>query len=123
MLKSKVLKSSGLYDEQFFMFYEDVDLCYRIHHLGLRIVSLPIAEIYHLEGRSYHSNPKHTNLVYGTRSYLYILNKYMGKLKRQICISLRTLSYRISIILFRNNSIASEVYVAMWNFLKEEKIF
>lgn len=39
-------------DENFFMYYEDVDLCFRIHKAGWRIVFVPDSLITHLGGRS-----------------------------------------------------------------------
>jgi GT2 family glycosyltransferase len=49
--KSIIDKISG-FDESFFMYYEEVDLCYRIKQYGWRIVFLPQACITHLGGRS-----------------------------------------------------------------------
>lgn len=49
--KSIIDKIDG-FDENFFMYYEEVDLCYRIKQYGWRIVFLPQACIAHLGGRS-----------------------------------------------------------------------
>lgn len=40
------------FNPSFFMYYEDTELCYRIHKLGCQIVSLPDAKIIHLSGGS-----------------------------------------------------------------------
>ncbi|MCW5946645.1 MAG: glycosyltransferase family 2 protein [Fimbriimonadales bacterium] len=44
-------KTQG-FDEQFFMYMEDVDLCYRAHELGFRVVYYPEAVVTHAIGRS-----------------------------------------------------------------------
>jgi len=46
------LDGSGLLDEDFFMHMEEIDLAWRIHLLGLRVVSVPGSVIYHLSGGS-----------------------------------------------------------------------
>lgn len=45
-------EATGGFDEQFFMYMEDVDLCYRAHQLGFRVVYLPNAVVTHAIGRS-----------------------------------------------------------------------
>jgi len=52
MVRRSVLEKLGGLDERFFMYFEDVDLCLRIHQSGLRLVYLPGAEIVHLVGQS-----------------------------------------------------------------------
>lgn len=52
MCKRDILDETGIFDERFFMYFEDNELCRRIRMKGLRVVSLPNAEIVHLEGKS-----------------------------------------------------------------------
>lgn len=47
VLRSKVVREVGLLDEQFFMYGEDVDWCYRIKSYGWRIVYYPRSVIHH----------------------------------------------------------------------------
>jgi hypothetical protein len=42
-----VLKEAGLFDEDFFLYMEEIDLQWRIHLLGYKIVYIPEAVIYH----------------------------------------------------------------------------
>ncbi|MBV6459012.1 MAG: N-acetylglucosaminyl-diphospho-decaprenol L-rhamnosyltransferase [Fimbriimonadaceae bacterium] len=42
----------GLFDEDFFMYCEDVDLCWRAHEAGLDVVYVPFGSITHAIGRS-----------------------------------------------------------------------
>jgi len=52
IIRRSVIDEVGSMDEGFFMYYEEVDLCYRIKRAGWRIVFLPDAVITHLSGRS-----------------------------------------------------------------------
>ena len=45
-------RPSGLLDERFFLYTEDVDFCAAIRARGRRILFTPAAEIIHLRGRS-----------------------------------------------------------------------
>ncbi|HEY0606098.1 MAG TPA: glycosyltransferase family 2 protein [Herpetosiphonaceae bacterium] len=47
VLRSEVVREVGLLDEQFFMYGEDVDWCYRIKSYGWRIVYYPRSVIHH----------------------------------------------------------------------------
>lgn len=51
-LRKEVLDKIGLFDEKFFMYAEEVDLCKRIKNAGYRIKIVPNAKIKHLEGKS-----------------------------------------------------------------------
>ena len=50
--RKSILELVGPMDEQFFMYYEEVDLCYRIKKAGWRVVYAPQSEIIHIGGSS-----------------------------------------------------------------------
>lgn len=52
LLPRKVIEVVGTFDERFFMYCEDVDLCYRITQGGFKLIYLPTAAIMHLKGQS-----------------------------------------------------------------------
>lgn len=52
MVRRSVLSSIGRFDADFFMNYEETELCLRIHRSGWDIYSVPSAQITHLEGRA-----------------------------------------------------------------------
>jgi GT2 family glycosyltransferase len=51
-LRMDALKTTGLLDEAFYMHMEEIDLCWRLHLSGYRIVSVPSSVIYHWGGFS-----------------------------------------------------------------------
>jgi len=52
MLRKEALDRVGLLDEHFFMYGEDLDLCYRIKKAGWKIYYVPYTEIIHFKGES-----------------------------------------------------------------------
>ena len=51
-IPSAVLKEVGLFDEEYFMYGEDLDLCYRIGKKGYKIYYYPEVHTIHLKGES-----------------------------------------------------------------------
>ncbi len=49
---SRVLDQVGLFDEGFFLYFEETDLCFRIHEAGFHGVYLPDAQAVHITGAS-----------------------------------------------------------------------
>ena len=50
--KKKIFEEVGLWDEDFFVYGEDVDLCWRVKKAGWRIVYVPGAKVLHYKGVS-----------------------------------------------------------------------
>jgi GT2 family glycosyltransferase len=57
MLRREAAAAAGLFDEGFFMYSEEVDLCRRVRAAGWRIVYLPSAVVVHHEGKSSERSP------------------------------------------------------------------
>lgn len=53
MIRSEVYNMLNGFSPDFFMYYEETDLCARIKELGYEIMSVPQAKIQHLEGGSF----------------------------------------------------------------------
>lgn len=52
MVKRTVLNITGGFSSDFFLYYEETDLCYRILNVGYKIFNIPEAKIQHLESKS-----------------------------------------------------------------------
>ncbi|HSX23598.1 MAG TPA: glycosyltransferase family 2 protein [Candidatus Saccharimonadales bacterium] len=50
LYRAKMLSEIGLFDEDFFAYYEDVDLSFRAQLAGWKVLYVPAAEAYHLQG-------------------------------------------------------------------------
>ncbi len=75
LARRDVLETVSGFDENFFLYSEDVDLCARIRATGARILFTPEVEIVHLLGRSVSKN--RDRVVYEShRSRLYFYEKH-----------------------------------------------
>lgn len=52
LIKKKVFDTIGLFDERFFLYYEDSDFCFRAKKAGFKIMYIPRALAYHENARS-----------------------------------------------------------------------
>jgi GT2 family glycosyltransferase len=77
--KDLVLKVGG-FDERFFMYYEEIDFCYRIKKAGYRIVFFPDVSIIHLGGKSTGQIPFRKKFM-AIRSLLRFFGKHRNKLE------------------------------------------
>lgn len=73
MAKRDFLLEINGFDEQFFMYFEDVDLCRRVRDAGKRVVREPAAKVVHFGGQSLKSDFKRKRLYYAAQDrYLQI---------------------------------------------------
>ena len=72
-IRREALDDAGLLDETFFMYGEDIDLCYRIKNSGWKIVYYGESEITHLKGAS--SKKQKSKLIYEFYRAMYIYYK------------------------------------------------
>lgn len=64
MLRRETLARVKGFDQAFFMYFEDVDLCRRIRHHGWKICYVPTVAITHLGGQSLQQNPAAQDAYY-----------------------------------------------------------
>ncbi|NTU79622.1 MAG: glycosyltransferase family 2 protein, partial [Chloroflexales bacterium] len=79
ILRRAVIDRVGLFDEQFFMYSEEVDLCYRLRKTGWKNYFLPDVEATHLWGGSAQRVPSKTFLRL-FRSRVQFFRKHYGRL-------------------------------------------
>lgn len=75
LARRAVLEAIGGFDEGFFLYEEDVDLCLRVREAGWRILYTPTAEVVHHLGRSMDQVPALARLEYH-RSHLRLYAKH-----------------------------------------------
>jgi len=72
MLRREVILETGMFDEQFFMYGEEVDWQWRIHKAGWRILCDPRAHVVHLVGQSTgQAKPRSIRNLWQSRLTLY----------------------------------------------------
>ncbi len=52
MMRSETAEKVGFMDARFFMYFEDVDWCWRVWENGLRVVYNPLVKVYHYHGKA-----------------------------------------------------------------------
>ena len=76
LARTEALLSVGGFDESFFLYCEDVDLCLRIRDQGYRVLFEPLAEVAHRRGGSTAAFPK-ARIEYH-RSHLRLYRKHLS---------------------------------------------
>lgn len=95
MIRKKMLEQIGLLDENFYIWYEEVDLCYRAKQKDWKILYYPNVSIIHQKGLSFSQvNPLKKQCIFN-RSMLYYFFKHKNFLQYFILLIL----YPISMIL------------------------
>ncbi len=83
MVRREAAERVGWLDEDYFLFLEETDWCFRIKKAGWRIYHCPEAEIYHLQGKSGESQRKRAKVEYYQSRYLFF-RKNRGQGSRAI---------------------------------------
>ena len=100
MVRTEVLKKVGLLYEPFFIYYEDVDLSFRIKNAGYDLGYTPASVIYHIAGMS-HKSTKKTAEGYvspkvhylNSRNHIWLLKKYTNLLHAPTVILYQSIYY------------------------------
>lgn len=85
-VRRDVAEKYGLFDPDFFMYYEDVEICYRYAKHGYKSVILPETGIVHLDGGSHKSSYRKVCMTSST--YILYLRKTLGLLEFVVAKSL-----------------------------------
>ncbi len=116
ILRAEALRAVGLFDERFFLYYEEVDLCRRLHAAGWQVWYWPLIGVTHLCGESSRTlseldyASKEAQVVkWRMRSMLLYYRKHHGA---QAWLSMRMELTHMRIIFLRNR----------WSRLPERRI-
>ena len=91
--------SLGGLDDRFFAHMEEIDLCWRMHLAGGRVVAVPQSTIYHLGGGSLPaSNPRKTYLNF--RNNLLLMHKNMPRREGRRMLFVRRLYDSLAFFMF-----------------------
>ncbi len=71
LLRATTLREVGLFDERYFLYFEDTELCHRMNLKGWKCLFVPDAQIEHLGSASTQDSRRHW------RSYYYIRNRFL----------------------------------------------
>jgi GT2 family glycosyltransferase len=118
LLPSTTLTNVGYFDENFHMYYEDMDLCRRVRNAGLEIFVIPSAKVWHKIARSSGGLDTPNERYWMARSSVRFFRKHAESIQKPVIIFWRSLSaLRTSIRLLTNNR--SDALKAYWSGLRD----
>lgn len=85
MVRRSVIETIGAFDEDYHMFFEDVDLCYRIKRNGWKIFYIPYAQIVHYGGCSVRQREK-----IGEEFYASLLKYFWKNHRKRVSYGVRS---------------------------------
>jgi len=80
IIRRDAIEQVGLLDEDYFLFLEETDWCYRMKRAGWKIYHVPQAEIYHFQGKGVEIEKKKARVEY-YRSRYHFFKKNRGGLQ------------------------------------------
>lgn len=89
MLERSLWEQLGGFDESFFMYAEETDLCYRVRKTGRRVLITPEASIVHLVGSGAAHSPK--RMLALTRGDMHLARKHFGPVRLAVFAMVRWL--------------------------------
>ncbi|MBI3485808.1 glycosyltransferase family 2 protein [Candidatus Daviesbacteria bacterium] len=99
LTRKKILDEVGFFDEDYFLYAEDIDLCFRIKKAGYKIFYVPDVKIIHMKGVSS-----------GIKSH----SQDVSSASKEIKIKSLNSFYQTMIIFYRKNLAASYPFFINW---------
>jgi len=98
MVRRTALDQAGPFDERFFLFFEEVDLCRRLKSAGWDIYFVPQARIIHYGGQSTGQNSRRTAWLFHRSRYKYF-RKHFGRGGEWLVRALMVVSFPWQLVL------------------------
>ena len=76
-IKKDLFQKLGGFDEKFFMYFEDEDLCKRARQTGYKVIYCPNFIVRHLGGKSFENKKEQKKYYYASQDYYF--QKHFGK--------------------------------------------
>jgi N-acetylglucosaminyl-diphospho-decaprenol L-rhamnosyltransferase len=110
LVRREAADEVGLFDEDFFMFSEETDWCYRFRQAGWKVYFFPGAEVVHVGGASHGGKLFAQNV----RGHLRFLAKHHGLHDAERARRLLLAGVRLRLLLFRGDRARSYREAAHW---------
>ncbi len=121
LIKRIVLKETGLFDPDFFMYFDEVDLCWRIWLSGYKVMFAADSIVYHASGSTASKLTHQNRMFFYTRNHLMVLikNYSLQQLSKAIAVSILYEMRNAALSLARRRPLVSLAIVKgfFWNWL------
>ena len=87
IVRKEAMEEVGFLDEDYFIFLEETDWCFRMHKKGWKVFHVPDARVFHLSGHSKKKNPCESQIEYYKSLYKFF-RKNRGTVS---CLTIRIL--------------------------------
>jgi GT2 family glycosyltransferase len=113
LVRREAIDQVGAFDEDFFVFSEDVDLCYRMQQAGWQVVFYPGAEFVHVGGTS--TQPQWTRMFREQlRGHLLFFAKHHGARDAERARRVILLGLRLRGVVYRGERRRTYAQAAAW---------
>lgn len=103
MMSRAVIEKVGLWDESYFLYWEDVDYSFRLAEAGIKILYVPEAKLWHKVNASTGSSSPLT-VYYSNRNRMYVMKKYKFPITAWIYFYLTRLIYLMKNVFMKNDN-------------------
>jgi N-acetylglucosaminyl-diphospho-decaprenol L-rhamnosyltransferase len=97
LARRAALEELGGFDEAYFMFAEDMDLCWRAHEAGWQVGYVPCVEVTHIEGVSRRRHPYKMALAHHRSALRFAVRTTSGWRRALLPLAAAVLSLRLAL--------------------------
>jgi GT2 family glycosyltransferase len=113
MVRRDALDRVGLLDEDYFLFLEETDWCYRMKRAGWKIYHVPQAEVYHFQGKSAEAEREKAKVEY-YRSRYHFFKKNRGSVQWFILLSGLMIRLLFELLMMTVASLVTFFAIKVW---------
>ncbi|MCP8309557.1 MAG: glycosyltransferase family 2 protein [archaeon] len=124
IMRRSILNEIGLLDPDYFIYYEETDLCWRAHLKGYRVVLIPSSMVYHRSSATMGEQINERILFMRRRNQIATLikNYELGNLVKYLSLFLgKSILYSIRLVFSRRIRLAYSIWRAIWWNIKNIK--
>ena len=113
MVRRVALEQIGLLDEDYFLFLEETDWCYRMKRAGWKVYHVPQAEVFHFQGKSAGTARKRARVEF-YRSRYHFFKKNRGRFQRFVLLTGLMIRLGVELLAMTLGSVATLFTIKGW---------
>lgn len=126
LLRTATIKDVGKFNDDYFLYFEDVELCARMTRAGWSCLLVPRAAIQHIDGASTKGSLAAWRNYYYARNRLYFFNAYTSGFLRILCFFNIAFHMLRRIVIWPLSSkekkkLLEAEYLGTWHFLQNKR--